>query len=158
MKEGVDKKAELGKWGWIIIIAVILVSLYFIWNWFFAYAGCDSWVCFNDRLESCSKTEFIGGDEMIFEYIIQGKKRDLCEIDVELLQGNLNNQDSLKLEGHKMECMLPYGAVIIPESDIGNCHGLLKEGLQDLIIRDLHATIVQNLGRINLEVLPAPEE
>jgi hypothetical protein len=73
-----------------------------------------------------------------------------------LLQGELNNQDSVKLEGNKMECKLPRGVVMIPESDIGNCHGLLKEGLQDLVIQKLHTYLVQNLGRINLELVDIP--
>jgi len=158
MSKGGKKKVDLKSWKWVLTITVVVVVLYLVWNWLFAYADCETWVCFNDRLESCSKTEFIAGNEMIFEYIIRGKQGDECKVDIELLQGDLNNRDSLKLEGNKMECMLPYGAVMIPESDIDNCHGLLKEGLQDLIIRDLHAYIVQNLGRINLEVLPAPED
>ena len=41
--------------------------------------------------------------------------------------------------------------MIFPESDINNCHGLLKEGLQDLFISKLHRYIVQNLGEINVE-------
>ena len=56
-----------------------------------------------------------------------------------------------------MTCMLPEGIVMIPESNIGKCSGLLKEGLQDLVIRKLHTYLVQNLGRINLEVLDVPE-
>ena len=47
-------------------------------------------------------------------------------------------------------------AIMNPESDIGSCHGPLKEGLQDLIIQKLHSYLVQNLGRINLEVLDLP--
>ncbi|MAH47795.1 hypothetical protein CMI37_18380 [Candidatus Pacearchaeota archaeon] len=156
-KEG-KKKDSLKSWKWVLIIAGILVLIYFGWNLFFAYGECDTWVCFNSNLEKCLKTEFIGGEKMIFEYIIRGKRGDICEVDVELLQGDLNNQDSLKLEGYDMECVLPYEAIMIPESDIGNCHGLLKEGLQDLIIRDLHSNIVQNLGRINLEILDPPED
>jgi hypothetical protein len=141
---------------WVLIIGIVGVGVYFGWGWLFAYQECVSWDCFNARLGTCSKTEFIGGEKMIFEYVIKGKSGEECEVDVTLLQGDLNNQDSLKLEGQDMACMLPYGAVMIPGSDIENCHGLLKEGLQDLIIRDLHTYIVQNLGRINLEVLEPP--
>jgi predicted nuclease of restriction endonuclease-like RecB superfamily len=79
------------------------------------------------------------------------------EVDVELLQGELNNQDSLRLEGFKMRCSLPEGVIMIPESDIGNCKGELKEGLQELIIEKLYTYIVQNLGRLNLEVIDIPQ-
>ncbi|MCK4997587.1 hypothetical protein KAS08_04745 [Candidatus Pacearchaeota archaeon] len=129
----------------IIVVAVLLLSL--------GYNECDSWECFNSGLERCSRTKFIGGTKMIFEYTIKGSKGEECEVGVQLLQGELNNKDSLKLEGNKMICMLPKGVVMIPESNIGNCHGLLKEGLQDLIIRKLHTYLVQNLGRLNLEIL-----
>mgnify|MGYP001355738711 CR=1 FL=1 len=94
---------------------------------------------------------------MIFRYDIKGKDGDYCEVDVELLQGELNNADSLKLEGQSMTCMLLLGVIVAPESDIGLCHGELKEGLQDLVIRKLHTYLVQNLGRLNLEVAGLPE-
>ena len=143
---------------WIIIIAAVVlcigVGLLFI---LLGYSECDDWDCFNDKLSSCSRTRFIGGSKMIFEYTIKGSKGDECEVGVQLLQGELNNQDSVKLEMQKMTCMLPKGVVMIPESDIGNCHGILKEGLQDLVIQKLHTYLVQNLGRINLDLIDVKE-
>ncbi len=90
---------------------------------------------------------------MIFQYRIQGLKDGNCIVNVKLLQGELNNQDSKKLEGNEMTCEVPQGEIVLPESNIANCHGLLKEGLQELIINKLHTYIVKNLGRINLELL-----
>ncbi len=90
---------------------------------------------------------------MIFGYTIVGSSNTGCEVDVQLLQGDLDNSDSAKLEKQKMVCILPKGVVMLPESDIGNCHGLLKEGLQDLIIKKLHTYLVQNIGKINLGML-----
>ena len=129
----------------IVVLAVLLL--------FFGYNECENWDCFNARLGECGRTKFIGGSKMIFEYTIKGMKDGECEVGVKLLQGELNNQDSVKLEYQKMTCWLPKGVVMIPESDIGNCHGLLKEGLQDLVIKKLHTYLVQNLGRLNLEML-----
>lgn len=123
---------------------------------FFGYAECESWDCFNSKLEDCSKVKFIGGDDMIFEYVIKGASGGECEVSVQLLQGELNNQDSIKLEMNKMSCYLPEGVVVIPESNIGKCTGLLKEGLQDLVIKKLHTYLVQNLGTLNLEMLDVP--
>jgi hypothetical protein len=133
----------------IIAVAVLLLL--------FGYNKCDSWECFNSGLEKCDRTKFIGGTKMIFEYSIRGPQNGGCEVGVFLLQGELNNKDSLKLENTGMDCVLPKGVVMIPESDISNCHGLLKEGLQDLIIKKLHTYLVQNLGRLNLELLDVPE-
>src|SRR3989339_744360 len=94
---------------------------------------------------------------MIFRYVIRGERDGDCLVEVELLRGELNNADSMRLEGHTMECRLPFGVVVAPESDISVCHGLLKEGLQDLVIRKLHTYLVQNLGRLNLEMAGLPK-
>ena len=153
-----DKK-EVKKrisWKWFVILIVIAVVIYIGWFFFFSAKECTSWDCFNNRLEECSRTNFIGGTKMIFEYNILKKSGDSCKIDVELLQGELNNQESIKLEGQKMTCTLPLGVRMIPESDISNCHGLLKEGLQDIIIKRLYNNLVENIGQINLEVLDVP--
>jgi hypothetical protein len=143
-------------WKWFLLLIGLVILVYVVWFIFFSYQECVSWDCFNNRLADCSKTEFIGGSKMIFEYTVRGESNGLCVVGVELLQGELNNQESIKLEGNRMSCNLPLGIKMIPESDIGNCHGLLKEGLQDIIIKKLHAYLVQNIGQINLEVLDVP--
>ena len=142
------------KWKFFLVLfLLLLVVLAVLWFWFFSYGSCDSWECFNEKLRRCDRVRFIGGTDMIFEYSIKGISGGECEVDVELLMGELNNQDSIKLENQKMTCMLPKKVVMIPESNIGRCHGLLKEGLQDLVIKKLHTYLVQNLGEINLEIL-----
>jgi hypothetical protein len=149
-----DEKKRYFNWKWFVVLVIVAVVAWAIWAMFFSYATCKGWDCFNGKLEDCSKTKFIGSsDEMIFEYVIRGSDDGECEVSVELLQGELNNQDSIKLEGHKMTCMLPEGVVMIPESNIGKCSGLLKEGLQDLVIKKLHTYLVQNLGQLNLEMI-----
>ena len=153
---GVEKKRYFS-WKWFVVLIVLALLVWGVWAFFFSYDECDTWDCFNAHLERCDKVIFIGGDETPCEDTIKGDSGDECEVGVELLRGELNNQDSLKLEGHKMTCMLPESVVMLPESDIGRCSGLLKEGLQDLVIKKLHTYLVQNLGRINLEVLDVPE-
>ena len=39
-----------------------------------------------------------------------------------------------------------------PVENLGLCHGLLKEGLQDLIIKKMHTYIIENMGKINEEL------
>ncbi|MFH1522099.1 MAG: hypothetical protein ABIF18_04030 [archaeon] len=154
--KGEDENRYFG-WKWFVILGVLAVLIWGVWVLFFSYADCEAWECFNDNLKNCDKTKFIGETDMIFEYIIEGSSDGECEVVVQLLQGELNNKDSIKLEMQKMTCMLPGGIVMIPESDIGNCHGMLKEGLQDLVIKKLHTYLVQNLGKLNLEMLDVPE-
>ena len=152
------KRREHSFWKWFAIVVIVALLAWGVWAVFFSYAECDNWDCFNNKLKECEKVVFIGeSGSMIFEYIIKGVSDDECKVSVELLQGELNNQDSLKLQGHKMICYLPEGVIMIPESNIAKCTGLLKEGLQDAIIKRLHSELVQNLGRINLEVLDTPE-
>ena len=144
---------------WMVVLALILlvVLLVVVLAWFLSYGECETWDCFNENLRNCDRVKFVGGTDMIFEYTIKGIYRGECEVDVELLMGELNNQDSVRLEHQMMTCMLPSKVVMIPESNIGNCHGLLKEGLQDLVIRKLHTYLVQNLGQINLEMFEVIE-
>ena len=155
MKKEVKEKRFSLKW--IVVFVVVAVLIFGSWWLFFSYDECRNWTCFNEHLVDCEKAKFIGERDMIFEYVIRGGVDSICRVDMQLLQGELNNQDSIKLEMQKMTCMLPMGVLMIPESDIGNCHGTLKEGLQDLIIKKLHTYLVQNVGQINLEVLDVPE-
>ena len=144
---------------WKLVLVLVLlgvVVLAVLWFWFFSYGECDSWDCFNENLRKCDRVKFVGGTDMIFEYTIKGASSGECEVEVELLMGELNNQNSIRLEHQMMTCMLPEKVVMVPESNIGNCHGLLKEGLQDLVIKKLHTYLVQNLGKINLEILDVP--
>jgi len=139
----------------LIILAVVVIGL-LVFRIFFSYEDCESRQCFDQNLRDCDRAKFVAGEDMIFEYAIKGKGGGGCEVDVKLLQGELNNADSKKLEGQTMLCTLPLGVVMNPEADVGVCHGLLKEGLQDLIINKLHTYLVQNLGRLNLEMLGVP--
>ncbi|MDP2947358.1 MAG: hypothetical protein Q8N88_04535 [Nanoarchaeota archaeon] len=142
----------------IVAVILIIVIVILVWRNFFSKEVCENWSCFNSNLRSCDRTKFIGGMDMTFEYNILRELNGECLVDVKLLQGELNNQDSIKLEGKSMTCYLPIGAIIIPEKNIKNCHGLLKEELQEQFIGKLHSYIVQNIGRINLEILDVPTE
>jgi len=142
---------------WFVVLVILAVLIWVVWFVFFSYAFCDTRDCFNSRLEGCNKAKFVGGEEMIFEYTIKGFSNKGCEVRVQLLQGELNNQDSEKLETYEMTCYLPEGVIMIPEKNIGKCTGLLKEGLQDLVIKKLHTYLVQNLDNLNLDTLNVSE-
>ena len=114
-------------WKWFLVLGILVVLVGGVWFVFFSYAECESWDCFNGYLAECDRVRFVGGSDMIFEYAVKGATDGHCEVDVLLLQGELNNQDSVRMEGREMSCLLPRGVVMIPESDIGRCHGLLKE-------------------------------
>ena len=154
VKGGVNKDFY---WKSLFFLIAVFLIVFAIWLWTFGYKNCEDRECFNEALKNCERVKFVYGNSMIFEYVIKGEKNGFCDVGVILLQGDLNNEDSMKLEGQKMDCMLPLGVVMAPESDIGNCHGILKEGLQDLAIRKLHTYLVKNLGRLNLEMADLPK-
>lgn len=137
----------------IILVIVLAVIAVIVWYFGFYYKTCENEACFEKALENCNRAKFIKQASMIFEYKIKGKSNGLCDVNVKLLQGELNNQDSLKLEGREMLCSMPLGIIAAPEDKIEDCHGLLKEGLQDLTIQKLLTYLVQNLGKINSEIL-----
>jgi len=154
MKEVVEvRRFDWASWVFLATAVLIIAAVWFV---FFGYDECSNKTCFDTALRGCDRVKFVSGNGMIFEYTIKGKSGGFCEVDVMLLQGELDSVDSKKLEGREMICLLPIGIVVSPEEDIGNCHGLLKEGLQDLVIRKLHSYLVQNLGRLNLEVAELP--
>lgn len=136
-----------------LIVFFSLLILASIWLTFFYYHKCENQTCFNDYLQDCRKATFISNNNMVFEYTIQKQTKFNCIVEVKLLQGDLSNQDSLKLEKKQMQCYLPLNTVVVPEADISLCKGELREGLQELIIQKLHAYIVQNLGKINADLL-----
>lgn len=139
-------------WKFSIIAGAILVLVIILLVIFYSH-GCENQTCFEDYLKSCRKASYISIGKMTFEYSILGESKGICNVNVKLLQGDLNNQDSLKLEKKEMVCSLPLGVVAAPEADMSKCSGPLKEGLQDLIIGKLYAYIVQNFGKINAELL-----
>ena len=136
-----------------IILAILLVLIaFFVYANFFHYKNCESLTCFNDFLETCNKAKFQSSGDLVFEYQIDSKTNEKCFVEVKLINSKLPNKDAEKLVGKKMVCAIPNKMVISPESDLANCHGLLKEGLQDLIIQKLHTYIVKNLGEINKDL------
>ena len=155
MKE--EKRYKSPRWKWFIILGILAILIWGIWSVFFSYTKCETWECFNTHLEKCERAEFIGGTTMIFKYTIRGLSEKKCEVEVQLLRGELDNQESMKLNGQKMTCMLPKNIVMTPESDIGNCHGILKEKLQDLIIEKTQNYLVRNLKQINIETINWPQ-
>ncbi|MDO8516858.1 MAG: hypothetical protein Q7S33_01925 [Nanoarchaeota archaeon] len=156
-KEELDVTEKIRKTKKIILIFFIaligLLIVAWIWASFFYYTPCIDDGCFNENLGNCHNAKYTKYSNMTLLYTIQGKQNNNCLVSVKLIEGDLSNQDSLALENKEMLCEIPYGMIIAPEANIDNCHGLLKEGLQDLILSRLHSYIVQNLGKINSETL-----
>ncbi len=134
----------------LVIILVILVVL--IWMNFFYARKCEDQMCFDSALRNCDRARFVKQGNMTFNYLILGEKSGECKVHMRVLETNLGVAENQKLIGKSMFCWVPAGVVAAPESQIDNCHGVLKEELQDMIIQNLHRQIVQNLGEINRDL------
>ena len=156
-KKEISEIKSLFNYGFLFLLVCIATLIFFIVSEF-NYANCENLECFNSNLEKCSKATFVGGNEMIFEYKIFGLSDGRCNVNVKFLQGELTNSEAQEFAGKEMVCSLPKGVEMLPESNLGNCHGLLKEELQDQIITKFHSYLVENLGRINLEILDVSKE
>jgi len=143
----------------IAVIVILAAALYFL---YFYKVNCSSKECFNEELAACNRASFI--DESIdtaWQYDINGKNFMClasqnycteCKINVKLLLIKSGSVDSAKLEGLGMVCTLPFGLVRNPQEDLANCHGDLKEQMQDLMINRLHAYILSHVGEIGVEL------
>ena len=138
----------------VLIIVILAIAIYF--TFFYSYK-CKDISCFREHQKRCnlisSKTTFVNDiEDATWFYHIKGKKGNECKVQVKLLQVKKGDVSFSKLEGQSMNCYVPIGSVVAPESDISNCHGLLKEDLQETIINKLHKYIVNNLGEISEEL------
>ncbi len=137
----------------IIILIVGLVAAYFT---FFYIPTCNDASCFNTALTRCSKAYFIeDAKEAAWQYAIKGKSSDSCVIAVKLIQIKEGNRDLAGMEGSSMTCSITLGTISRPQENLENCHGLLKENMQDLMIKRLHNYITANLGKISDELKTA---
>jgi hypothetical protein len=152
MKEFFKKRKKII---WAVIIVLLILAAVFIWLKFFYFEKCLDKMCFYSSLSKCERASFISDGNITLRYKISGKSGDNCIVNIELLDAGLSNKDLRKVKNLDMKCFLPYGVLIIPESDLALCHGNLKESFQDLIINKLHTYIVKNLGEINADLLKA---
>lgn len=152
MKRGLEKKHSDTILNRKVIITVVIIalilSLSFTLYTFFSTGSCDTMTCFNKALAKCNKVKFVNmQEEATWVYTIKGPKKDECVVHVK--STNVNLYDAKRIENKEMLCYIPKGIVIPPESVLDNCHGLLKEELQNIIIEKLHVYIVQNIGKIS---------
>jgi len=131
-----------------VVFAVLLAAtIYF----FFIYKPeCKTVSCFTSALVECKKSTFTSQQATsLWFYSINGKSQDKCEVYVKAVSISSDAETKKALEGKSMICSIPVeDAGIAPESKIENCHGILKEGIQDQIIKKMHLFIIQNIGQI----------
>jgi len=132
-----------------ILLALAIVVLIFI----FYPKNCENLTCFNSALLDCKKAHFISTEtDSVFEYRIIGKSGNTCRTDVTLLQLSSGEIEMKSLEGKSMSCFTSIGNTLKPNTNLDNCHGLLKEEMQNILIKRMHSYILSNLGEIGKEL------
>ena len=133
----------------IIILIIILIAIIASYLTFFRPKACSDIDCFNSAMVDCKKVSYTDeSKEAFWKYVIKGRKKDDCEVEVKLLQLKEGTVDLIDLENKEMICELPLGTVGNPKNYLNRCHGLLKEEMQEVIIKNLHKYIVENLGEL----------
>lgn len=136
----------------IVLILIVIILAYLAFSLLYT-KKCRNTECFYSSLEKCKEASFIDeASDASWRYIIKGSKGDECQVEVKLLQAKKGLADVKKIEGLKMECNLVKGYSRNPQSDLGRCHGLLKEGMQELMINKLHSYIISNIGEVSEEL------
>ncbi len=136
----------------VIVLAIIgiIASAYML---IYYSKQCADEECFKQSIVKCSRAMYTSKDtDMILRYRILGKSGETCKINVALLQLKRGSAELNPLQGKEMLCYLPSGIYMKPEKEIANCHGELREGIQEVIIQRMHSELVENIGEIKAEI------
>ena len=148
-----DKRGKIGLI--ILFLAILLILAVAIYFTFFFYYKCpqSDLACYLGHQEKCAKTKFINDQVGVtWSYKITGKSSGNCNVDVKILKIKEGSPKLVSLEEKDMICFVPIGSRKMPEEDLKKCHGLLKEEIQDIMIRDAHNYIISNMGQISEEL------
>ncbi|MCX6748170.1 MAG: hypothetical protein NT076_01050, partial [Candidatus Pacearchaeota archaeon] len=119
----------------VIILIIGLIAVYFS---FFYTKTCSDVTCFNTAITKCTKAYFLeDSKEAVWHYAIKGKSAETCVIAVKLIQIKEGNQDLAGMEDSSMTCSITLGTISRPQENLENCHGMLKENMQNLMIKRL---------------------
>ena len=133
----------------VIVLISLAASVYFL---YLNVITCTNQACFNQALTTCRASYFTNdGADTVIQYKILGEQDNTCEIEVTLLHIKTGAAKITDLQGTSMICNTQYGAIVVPEKDLKYCHGLMKERIQEIIIKRMHSQIVQNIGKISEE-------
>lgn len=148
-----SRSEKLQKASLVATIFILVVAAIIIYFSFFYFKPCNDSTCFLNYLENCDRATYSKDGELAVNYFIEGYSKGTCNVKIELV----SLSGDYKLAGYynasNMECKSELGSLTYPEKDISACSGLLKEGLQEILINRLKVEIVKNIGEINLNFL-----
>jgi hypothetical protein len=135
-----------------IVLIALLLSIYF---GFFYFAKCSDDKCFSESLVKCKRVIYYkDSPTSLIGYKILGENNQECPVNVKIIQIKQGTIEMLKFENQEMICTIPIGTLAMPESNLQNCKGVLRENIQEAMINNLHSQIVDNLNGISIKYNP----
>jgi len=150
MKKRYNQKA-------IILIVLIILIVGFGLYYFVPFKKlCKTPDCFDEYRDSCKPVLFRSIiNNNYYEYTILRSFGSNCRINVELVQSAPGTEVDIKelLEGRSMVCKIPKHLINgndINEVDnmLSYCHGYLKEGIYELVVRKMYSLVIANINGI----------
>jgi len=134
----------------ILFFVILIVLFALIYFNYLHILKCNNKECFSEAIVGCKRTSYTDDNpETILQYKINGRKGDKCSVDIKVLQIKKGDMSLSVLENKEMNCLIPLGVLTWPERNLEDCHGELKESIQEIVINRMHSQIVENLGKIN---------
>lgn len=145
---GYSKYAEMFKF--MLVAAIFTLIILMVYYIFLYTEKCEQDAeCFNQHLARCKRARYVNdAEEAIWVYEIKGEVKEGCQVETTLNTIKQGKVDMAEAEGKKMTCYLPYGFVEVPGDDLGYCTGPLKEEIQDIMLKQTHGYVLQNLDQI----------
>jgi len=139
-------------WAVAILIVLVLIGLgWFVYTKYIYMPQCIDSKCFSKSIVECSRSFYLNeNNDFIMAYNILGKdsSNEKCNVNVEIVQVKKGDLELASLEKESMLCSIPVGVFDYPESNILDCHGILREKIQEIVIDRMHSQILANLGKI----------
>jgi len=141
-----------------LAVMILIVLGYFVYLFGIKVPICTEKECFVNSLRECSKSAYVNEyTSASWYYEVKGKDNGNCIVKVKAIEVGEDLETSNALRDKTMDCAIPLelAGSFMPESKIEYCHGLLRETIQDLMIKKMQLYIIQNVGQISLQNLTA---
>ena len=117
---------------------------------------CTSDECFNRALKNCKPVDFVKHtNNNIYLYTIYRSFSEDCSIKISLQSVAPGSDRDIKdlLEGKSMKCSIPRSLLSNRKLDelenmLSYCHGSLKEGIYELVIKRIYGVVIGNINEV----------
>ncbi len=136
-----------------VFIFLILILILFYFGIFKKTCLDDS--CFEKSLSKCSSVQYVKQkNNNLYTYSILNSIMNECKINIKLEKVAPGSDPDIKtLEGKSMYCKIPKSILTTTNLDnldnvLQYCHGELKEGILELILKRMYSLVIGNLDEI----------